>query len=112
MLDHSNLNIYEQDVWNAAFENIDWFIERRSGTQKHVKVNQQIWKYNTDYIRQFPVGGNTEQNTTNAMRDESREVGMKTSTVGDRFREVSSKPSGCLDKFKRVETMVKTLWMQ
>ncbi len=42
MLDHSNLNIYEWDAMNAAFENIDSFMESRSGTQKHVKVNQQI----------------------------------------------------------------------
>ncbi len=42
MLDYSNLNIYEQDALNAAFENIDSFTESRSGTQRHVKGKQQI----------------------------------------------------------------------
>ncbi len=95
MLDHSNLNIYEQDALNTAFENIDSFIESRSCTQRHLKGNQLIQKYDTDCIRQFPVGGNTEQNTLNPVRDESREVGMKMSTGGGCFEEVSSKPLGC-----------------
>ncbi len=55
MLDHLNLNIYEQDALHAAFENIDSFIESKSGTQKHVKGNKQIQKYDTDCMRQFPV---------------------------------------------------------
>ncbi len=42
------------------------------------------------------MGGNTEQNTLNVARDDSRGVEMKTSTVGGFFSKVSSKPMTCL----------------
>ncbi len=56
IMDHLSLHIYDRESLNAAFENIDSFIDRRSCTQKHLNGNQGIQKYSRDCISQFPVG--------------------------------------------------------
>ncbi len=47
------------------------------------------------------MGRNNVEDTLNAIRDESRAVGMKMSTGGVSFGEASLKPTGC---FKEVQT--------
>ncbi len=108
IIDHLSLNVSERNALSVAFENIDSFNDGRSCAQNHLNGNQRIQKYNRDRISQFPLGGNTEQNTLNHIKDESGEVGMKMSNSGGCFGEVPSKPTG---KFKWVQTFVEMLSM-
>ncbi len=51
MIDHSNLNDqYEQDTLNAAYEDVDSFIENSSFTQRQVK-------YKTSCVEQVQAFG-------------------------------------------------------
>ncbi len=90
MNDDSDLNDYERDALNAAYENIDSLVDKRE-----VGLNMTIARgcfvdalsNPMGYFGEVQVNQENGGETLESKRDDSKEVGMKMSTDGSRFVE-------------------------